>query len=73
MTSLFRYFHIQVNGINLKQVPAKDAYAYARNILDVLFTKEELSKSVLLKTKKSEKPPLSPGRVQTLFGESTFK
>ena len=65
MTSLFRYFHIQVNGITLKQVPAKDPYSYARNILDVLFTKEELSISVLLKTKKKvKKPPLSPGQVQ---------
>ncbi len=37
-------------------------------MLEVLFSKEELAKSVVVKSKKSEKPPLSPKRVQVLFG-----
>ncbi len=57
-----------MNGINLKQIPARDPYAYGRNMLEVLFSKEELAKSVVVKSKKSEKPPLSPKRVQVLFG-----
>ena len=58
----------QVDGINLLQMPARDTAAYGRSLLDVLFTKEEQGSCVILTTKKSIKPPLSPRRVQKLFG-----
>jgi len=45
-------FEIQVNDINLKNIPAKDSYSYGRNVLDTLLTKEEMATSVLLKFKK---------------------
>lgn len=61
--------YLQINGVNLIQIPARDPYAYGRSVLEILFTKEELAKSVVLKSKKSGKPPLSPPRVQKLFGE----
>lgn len=56
-----------VNGINLLRIPARDAYAYALNLLDSLFTKEELSSSLLFKSKKSEKPALDRERVEKLL------
>ena len=31
------YFNQHVNGINLLQIPARDAYAYGRNLFEVLF------------------------------------
>ena len=43
--------------------------AYGRSLLDILFSREEQGSSVVLKTKMSPKPPLSPGRVQMLFGK----
>lgn len=59
----------QVNDVNLLKIPAKDVYSYGRSLLDLLFTKEEQKSSVVFKTKKSEKPPLSPRRVEKMFGE----
>ena len=38
----------------------------------VLFTKQEQKSSVVVKTKKSEKPPLDPKRVEKLFGKFFF-
>lgn len=63
---------IKVDGVNLLRVPAKDAYAYGRTLLDLLFTKEEQKKSVVLKTKKSTKPPLEQERVETMFGKESI-
>ena len=57
-------FEMQVNGVNLMRIPSKDAYAYGRALLDQLFTKEEQKQSIVLKSKKSVKPPLSPKRVE---------
>ena len=62
----------QVDEINLLQMPARDMTAYGRSLLDVLFNKEEQGSSVILKTKKSIKPPLSPRRVQKLFGKECY-
>lgn len=69
------FFHVssiyllQVNGVDLLKIPAKDICAYGRCLLDVLFTREEQAVSVVKKTNKSKKPPLSPSRVQKLFGK----
>lgn len=52
--------------MNLLKIPAKDAYSYGRSLL---FSKEEQKGSVIFKTKKSEKPPLSPRRVEKMFGK----
>ena len=62
----------QVDGINLLQMPARDTTAYGRSLLDVLFNKEEQRSSVILKTKKNIKPPLSPRRVQKLFVKKSY-
>lgn len=50
-------------------IPAKDKCAYGRVLLDALFTKEEQSKSVVLRTKKSIKPSLCPIRVEKMFSK----
>ena len=59
----------QVNGVNLLRVPAKDAKAYGRALMDLLFTKHEQKASVVLKSKKTTKPPLDPARVEQMFGK----
>ncbi len=59
----------QVDGVNLLRIPARDAYAYGRRLLDVLFTKSEQRASILLTSKKTNKPPLDQQRVHKLFGE----
>ena len=50
-------------------MPAKDAKAYGRALLDLLFTKHEQKASVVLKSKKTTKPPLDPARVEKMFGK----
>ncbi|XP_019852416.1 PREDICTED: uncharacterized protein LOC109582206 [Amphimedon queenslandica] len=57
-----------VNGIDLRALPANDAYGYGRSLLDALFTKKEQKSGVLLPTSKSPKPALDNDRVQLLFG-----
>lgn len=46
-----------------------DAYVYALQLMDVLFSNDELSKSLLFKSKKSTKPAMPHDRVQKLLGE----
>ena len=52
--------------MNLLRVPAKDASAYGRALLDLLFTKQEQKASVVLKSKKT---PLDSVRVEKMFGK----
>jgi len=60
---------MQVNSVNLLHVPSNSSNSYGRILLDMLFTREEQGKSVVVPTKKrSNKPPLSPSRTQLLFG-----
>ena len=51
-------------------MPAKDAKAYGRALLDLLFTKHEQKASVVLKSKKSSRPALDPARVEKMFGKN---
>ena len=57
-----------INGINVMRIPSRDAYSFGLQLMDVLFTKEELASSLLFKSKKSEKPGLDGERVQRLLG-----
>ena len=59
----------QVDGVNLLRVPAKDVNAYGQALLDLLFTKQEQKTSIVMKSKKSNKPPLDPARVEKMFGK----
>ena len=65
--------YLQVSGTNLLRLPARDAYSYALSLADIIFTKEELSSSLLFKSAKSEKPGLPKLGVDKLFGKSRSK
>ena len=41
-----------VNGINITRIPSWDAYSYGLQLMDILFTKEELAASLLFQSKK---------------------
>ncbi len=45
--------YVYVNRINLLQIPARDAYAYGRSVLEALFNKEDLLWCSPLKIKKT--------------------
>lgn len=49
------------------RLPSRDAYSFALQLLDILFTKEELQSSLLFKSKKSDKPSLDQGRVERMM------
>ena len=57
----------QVNGVNVMRIPSRDAYSFGLQLLNILFTKEELAVSLLFKSKKSEKPGLEQGRVEKML------
>ena len=67
---LTKIISFQIDGVNLQQIPAKDMCAYGRALLDFLFTKHEQASSVIIRTPKSNKPPLDIGKVQKLFGKT---
>ena len=61
------YILKQVGGVNVLRLPSRDAYSFALQLLDILFTKEELQSSLLFKSKKSEKPGLDQSRVEKMM------
>lgn len=63
-----RHFLLQVNGVNLKLLPARDAYSYGLALMEVLFTTQEMASSLLLPSKRSPKPPLEAAKVEKLLG-----
>ena len=54
---------LQVNGVNLLSLRARDVYAYSLSLMDNLFKKEEMARSLVYKSERSKKPPLDPERV----------
>ena len=63
------------NGIDLRRVYGSNPYTYGLNLMDALFDKDKLSKSLLFGSKKSDKPGLDKDRVKMLFEtiEEKFK
>ena len=59
---------VVVNGIHILRLPSRDAYSYALQLMDVFFTKEELARSLVFKSKKSTKPPLNQQKVEQIIG-----
>ena len=57
--------------MNLLKIPSKDAYSYARVLLDLLFSEEEQKTSVVITTNKVEKQPLDSAREEKLFSMFT--
>ena len=58
----------RINGVNVMRIPSRDAYAFGLQLMDILFTKEELAGSLLFQSKKSEKPGLNRESVEKLLG-----
>lgn len=61
--------NLQHNGINVLRIPARDVYAYGLHLMDTYFSREELGKSLLFESKKSEKPGLDETKVCKIFGK----
>ena len=49
------------------RLPSRDCYSFGLHLLDILFTKEELSTSLLFKSKKSERLGLDQERVEKML------
>ena len=58
--------------MDLLDIQSRDIYAYARALLDALFTKQEQRSSIVLESNKTLKPPLDKTRVQLLFSKCTY-
>ncbi len=58
---------MQINGRNVMRLPARDAYAFALLLMDAMFSKEELSVSLLYKSDKSKKPGLDEEKVKHMM------
>ena len=56
-----------IDGINVMTIPSRDAYSFALQLMDMLFTKDELAQSLLFQSSKSDKEALDPKRVQKLI------
>jgi len=63
------------NGVNIKGIYGSNLYSFGLNLMDALFDKEEMSKSLLVTSKKSDKPGLDETKVKKLFemNEEKFK
>ena len=66
------YYITQVNRVNILRLSARDVYAFGLQLIGILFTKEELSRSLLFKSTKSPKPGLDKERVDKLLGKGTI-
>ena len=51
----------------IQRISATNVYAFALQLMDLLFTTEEMACSLLFKSKKSSKPGLSKQRVEQLL------
>ena len=54
--------HMQVNGTNVLLIPSKNPYTFGLSLLDMFFSKEELSVSLLLYSSKSERAALDQAK-----------
>lgn len=52
-----------INGQNVQLMATRDGYSFGLHLLDLLFTPEELSKSLVYSSKKSSKPALDRDKV----------
>eukprot|EP00731_Ephydatia_muelleri_P010460 Em0005g1046a len=56
-----------VNGVNVLHLPAKTPYLFGLQLLDMLFSRAELSSSLLFKSTKSERGVLDPTKVSRII------
>ena len=62
----------QINGVDLTGIPAKDPVKFCLQVIDVLFSEEEMFSGRYKATRKrggiKPKPPLDPKRVKLIDG-----
>ena len=61
---------LSFNGkpVNVNRIPASDEYKYGLRLMDVLFSKEEMARSLLFESKrKCDKPGLDKERVSIML------
>lgn len=63
------HLYLQEQGVNLLNVRGSSADKYALNLMDVLFTEDELATRCYEVSKRTTKPGLDPKRVQLLEGK----
>ena len=56
-----------INGVNVMRLPSRDAYSFALQLMDILFTREELASCLMFKSKKSDKPALDHEKVEKIL------
>lgn len=56
-----------VNGIDVISMPTRDAYSFALELLDMFFTPEELARSLVYKSKRSDKDALNKDKVSCSY------
>lgn len=56
-----------VNGTNVFKIPFKDPYCYGLQLMDIIFSKQELADSPLFKSSRSERLALDQKRVGQLL------
>lgn len=56
-----------IDGVNLQHLKADDPYSYGLRLMDNMFEREEMYRSLLFKSDKSKKPPLNPEKVNLIF------
>ena len=69
---MFVYFAShQVNGLSLLAISGTTPYAFALNVLDVLFTKAELAGSLLQASRSTTRKAFDEAKVQFLYRKSS--
>ena len=62
----------QINGVDLTGIPTKDPVKFCLQVMDILFTEEEMGSGRFKATRKrggiEPKPPLDPKRVKLIDG-----
>ena len=56
-----------VDGINVIRMPTRDTYSFGLELLDKFFTPEELARSLVYKSKRSDKEGLDKDKVSCMF------
>ena len=56
-----------VNGIDVINMPTRDVYSFALELLDMFFTPEELARSLVYKSKRSDKDGLDKDKVSCSY------
>eukprot|EP00731_Ephydatia_muelleri_P031378 Em0022g892a len=61
-----------IKGVDISLLPADDAYLFGLMLLDLYFTKEELSECLIFPSTKSSKHALDQAKVRTIIGQLQF-